>query len=237
MNKAKKTPEVEEFAPDIIAEDVEMDEEEIRMLEENDEYANQKTPETIEEVSAFMEHNKKLIHAILKPYRGLDEYDDLFQEASLGFFKGIQTYDPNREIKLTTYAYTCGKNQVKMYLRRSAAKSRTATVVSLEAGFDGDDDRDNMLNRDLEQLDPLNEPVSLEDRIHTSTLFHTAMDIVMHEMSKPQQIVITEMMKGTPQSQTAKILKTSQSEVSKILKTAICDLRLKMQERGIVDTD
>ena len=59
----------------------------------------------------------------------------------------------------------------------------------------------------------------------------------MSEMSRPQQIVITEMMKGTPQSQTAKILKTSQSEVSKILKTAICDLRLKMQEQGIVDAD
>jgi len=226
----------DDFNPELGPEG-EIDEEERRMLEENDEYANQKTPQTQAEICEFMEKNKKLIHAILKPYRGLDEYDDLFQEASLGFFKGIQTFDPKKNIKLTTYAYACGKNQVKMYLRKSAAKSRTGTVISLEAGFDGEDDRDNMLNRDLESMDPLNETASMEDIIHTNTLYRIAMDIVKTQMSKQQRIVIYEFLKGTPQSQTAKKLNTSQSEISKILKTAICDLRLKMQEQGIVDSD
>ena len=64
-----------------------IDEETSRLLEESGKaYADQKVPETTQEISDFMEKNRKLIHAIIKPYRGLDAYDDLYQEAALGFF-------------------------------------------------------------------------------------------------------------------------------------------------------
>ena len=56
-------------------------------------------------------------------------------------------------------------------------------------------------------------------------------------MSRNQQIVIRRFMEGVPQSQTAKELHTSQSEISKLYKTSICELRLKMEERGLVDRD
>lgn len=218
--------------------DEEFDEETTRLLEESgNEYADQMVPETAQEISDFMEKNRKLIHAIIKPYRGLDAYDDLYQEAALGFFKGIQTYNPNRNSKLTTYAFACGKNQVKMYLRKAGAKSRTGTVISLDATMGGNEDGDTLMNRDLERIDPTREVPSFEEQIHTRTIFMAAMDIVRREMSRNQQIVIRRFMEGVPQSQTAKELHTSQSEISKLYKTSICELRLKMEERGLVDRD
>lgn len=213
-----------------------IDEETSRLLEESGKaYADQKVPETTQEISDFMEKNRKLIHAIIKPYRGLDAYDDLYQEAALGFFKGIQTYNPNRNSKLTTYSFACGKNQVKMYLRRAGAKSRAGIVISLDATIGSDPDGDTLMNRDLEQMDPTREEPSFEEQVHTRTLFREVMRIVMNEMSRNQQIVIRRFMEGVPQSQTAKELHTSQSEISKLYKTSICELRLKMEERGLVD--
>lgn len=213
--------------------------EELLRQEGKDPYANQKVPETPEEVDEFIRHNYRLLHAVLRPYRGLDEYDDLLQEANIGFLKGIQSYDPNKKVKLTTYAYVCAKNQVKMYLRRSSAKSRSGTVISLEANFDSDDsdDRNNLLNRDLESANPLNKVISMEDRIHSHILFEKAMQIVNTELTPAQRIVIYRHMESVPQSRTAKELKTSQSEISKMLKNAICELKLRMIESGIISDD
>jgi len=219
-------------------EESEMMDEEIQKLE-SDPFANQKNPETPEEVEDFLRTNSRLIHAILRPYRGLDEYEDLMQEAYIGFLKGIQTYNSRKGVKLTTYAYVCAKNQVKMYLRKNSAKSRTATVLSLESSFSSSDDKDkdNLLNRDLERMNPLNEPVSMEDRIHTHSVFEAAMHILKTEMTAAQQVVICRYMEGVPQSKTAVELNTSQSEISKIQKSAICELKLRMRERGYISLE
>ena len=85
---------------DMLEED--MDPEEIQMLMQADEYGNSHIPQTDEEVAEFIERNSRLIHAILRPYRGLDDYDDLFQEAAIGFLKGIRTYNPKTQNKITT---------------------------------------------------------------------------------------------------------------------------------------
>lgn len=148
---------------------------------------------------------------------------------------GIQTYDPQKNSKLTTYAFACGKNEVKMYLRKASAKSRTGTVISLDATIGTDPDGDTMLNRDLESMDPSTDVPTFEEQIHTRTMFQAAMSIVRNEMSHNQQIVIQRFLEGIPQSQTAKELHTSQSEISKLYKTSICELRLKMEKLGYID--
>lgn len=216
--------------------DPSIDEEVAQILEESSkDSANQAIPVTQDEINEFIDRNRKLIHTIIKPYRGLDVYDDLYQEAALGFFKGIQTYDPRKNSKLTTYAFACGKNEVKMYLRKASAKSRTGTVISLDATIGADPDGDTMLNRDLESMDPNTDVPTFEEQIHTRTMFQTAMSIVRHDMSHNQQVVIQRYLEGIPQSQTAKELHTSQSEISKLYKTSICELRLKMEKLGYID--
>ena len=91
-------------------------------------------PMTRDEANDFISENKSLIHAVLRSYKGCDEYDDLFQVASIGFYKGIMSYDPSQRVKMTTYCYECAKNEVKMHLRKNAAKSRTAAAVSRTRG-------------------------------------------------------------------------------------------------------
>lgn len=213
---------------DIIREGIEPDE--IQMLEEADTYGNLTIPQTDQEIEEFMQRNRRLIHAILRPYRGLDDYDDLYQEASIGFLQGLRTYNPKRGIKITTYAFACGRNQVKMYLRKGRAKSRTGVTVSLEASYDPDNERDNLLNRDLNSFDPLHEPEDMDETIYRSVEYARAEEMMKKHLNETQRFVVRQMMKGVPQSKTAKLLDTSQSEISKILKTSICIIKLKMQE-------
>lgn len=85
----------------------------------------QGNPRTSDDFEKFLRDNIGIIDSILRPYRGLDEYEDLVQVACLGIFKAIQTYSPNQNIKLTSYAYTCAKNEVKMYIRRNKPKKET----------------------------------------------------------------------------------------------------------------
>ena len=192
-------------------------------------------PMTRDEANDFISENKSLIHAVLRSYKGCDEYDDLFQGASIGFYKGIMSYDPSQRVKMTTYCYECAKNEVKMHLRKNAAKSRTAAVVSLDGLQDPDTGRsENWLERNLAENDPFH-PVTedIGDTIGNKEVFDAAMRIIQEEMSWEEQLVLRRFMAGQPQSVTATELGASQAKVSKIQKIAIAKLTLAMKERNL----
>lgn len=44
--------------------------------------------------------------------------DDWYGEISIGFCKGIATFDENKKIKLSTYVYLCMLNQLRMEKRK-----------------------------------------------------------------------------------------------------------------------
>lgn len=209
-------------------------EDELAFLEVLEDVSPQSCPKTPEEVDQFYRDNVKLLHSIVRPYRGLDEYEDLLQEASIGFIKAIQTYKPSKGVKLTTYAFICAQNEVRMYLRKNSAKSRTAVVVSLDTGSDDDHNQDSLMNR-ISGHDG-SAPV-IEDSIHVKTVFRQAMRIVEHEMDQTSILVIRRTMEGIPQSQMAKELNLSQSKVSKILSAASREIRMRLEEKGVVGLD
>ena len=180
----------------------------------------------------FLKENKGLIHKILSPYRGLDEYDDLFQEACIGAFKAFLTYDSARNTKLTSYVFTCAQNEVRMYLRKNSAKCRAATTISLET-WDGNPENQNrllecILGSKTQSLSDGN----MDNQVYMHQVFQTAVGIVKNEMDKTTQIVICQFMEGVPQSVTADALGTSQSSISKTLNRALFYLRGRMKDLG-----
>lgn len=192
-------------------------------------------PKTRQEIDDFCRENVKLVHAVLRPYRGLEEYEDLYQIAFLGFYKGIISYNPCAGTKLTTYACECAKNELKMFFRKKGAKARTATVVSFELGQDLEGDSDSLLNRDLSEGDSLHPLTkSLEDRAADHEIFDMAMNIIRSEMTSDQKMVLSDYMNNIPQSETAKKMNTSQGQVSKVLKGAVCELVCKMKQRNML---
>lgn len=193
-----------------------------------------KIPKLPEEFEALLLENKGLIMTLLRPYRGLDDYEDLMQEAYIGFYKGIQAYNPSRGVLLTTFAYSCARNQVKMYLRKSNTKSRGAgeRPMSLDTGDGTDDYRPDSL---LAQVMTDSSEADADDEIYKATVFKAAIRVINEDLDRDSRIVVYRFLQGVSQSKTATEISISQAQVSKLLKRAIERIREELKLRGVID--
>lgn len=86
----------------------------------------------------LIEHNLRLVAHLVKKYEGKDvSSDDLISIGTIGLIKGIDSYNPNKNIKITTYIAKCAENEILMYFR---ANRRRGNDVSLNdtLGIDKD---------------------------------------------------------------------------------------------------
>jgi len=61
-------------------------------------------------------HNLRLVAHVAKGY-GIKDNEDLISIGSIGLIKGIASYNPERGVKLATYASRCIHNEILMHLR------------------------------------------------------------------------------------------------------------------------
>ena len=86
----------------------------------------------------LVEHNLRLVAHIIKKYYGAQgDQDDLVSIGTIGLIKAINTYDPDKKIRLSSYASRCIENEILMYFR--SAKKR-AQDISLNEAIDTDKD-------------------------------------------------------------------------------------------------
>ncbi len=66
----------------------------------------------------LIEHNLRLVAHIIKKFetKGVSN-DDLISIGTIGLIKGIDTYNPHRRIRITTYIAKCIENEVLMFFR------------------------------------------------------------------------------------------------------------------------
>ena len=84
----------------------------------------------------LIEHNLRLVVFLSKKYDNtMYDLEDLVSIGTIGLIKGIETYKPDKNIKLATYASRCIANEILMYLRKN--KKRRAEV-SLEDALNYD---------------------------------------------------------------------------------------------------
>ena len=88
----------------------EEEEEYIKRLANNDDYAKQ----------VLVEHNLRLVVYIAKKFNNSNVgIEDLVSIGTIGLMKAITTFKPDKNIKLATYASRCIENEILMYLRRN----------------------------------------------------------------------------------------------------------------------
>lgn len=86
--------------------------------------------------SLLIEHNLRLVAHITRKFEsgGIDR-EDLISIGTIGLIKAINTFNADKNIRLTTYAARCIENEVLMYLR-STKNSRTEVSLSDPVGAD-----------------------------------------------------------------------------------------------------
>lgn len=70
--------------------------------------------------NVLIERNLRLVAHICKKYAstGIDQ-DDLISIGTIGLIKGINSFNPEKNIKLATYTAKCIENEILMFIRSS----------------------------------------------------------------------------------------------------------------------
>ncbi|MBQ4268358.1 MAG: RNA polymerase sporulation sigma factor SigE [Clostridia bacterium] len=91
--------------------------------------------------AALIQHNLRLVVYIARKFdnTGVDG-DDLISIGTIGLIKAINSFCPEKNIKLATYASRCIENEILMYLRRtSKLKSEISFDEPLNTDFEGNE--------------------------------------------------------------------------------------------------
>lgn len=82
--------------------------------------------------SALIAENSPLIKSIIKRFQGKGlEFDDLYQLGCLGFVKAIKNFNPDFNVKFSTYVVPMVIGEIKRYMRDDGAIKVSRAIKSL----------------------------------------------------------------------------------------------------------
>ena len=89
----------------------------------------------------LIEHNLRLVAHIVKKYENKNtSSDDLISIGTIGLIKGIDSYNLDRGVKLTTYVAKCIENEILMYFRSNKKYNNVISLSDIVAKTsDGND--------------------------------------------------------------------------------------------------
>ncbi|MBE5783511.1 MAG: RNA polymerase sporulation sigma factor SigE [Clostridiales bacterium] len=97
--------------------------------------------------SILIERNLRLVVFIARKFENTDVgMEDLISIGTIGLIKAVNTFNPEKKIKLATYASRCIENEVLMYLRHT---SKLKYEVSLDEPLRTDWDGNELLLSDV----------------------------------------------------------------------------------------
>ena len=173
----------------------------------------------------LVEHNLRLVaHIIKKYYATQTDHDDLVSIGTIGLIKAINTFDPDKSIKLSSYASRCIENEILMHFRNTR---KSAQDVSLSETIDTDKDGNPLTLIDVLAVDE-NFADELDLKIKSAKLS----DYIKSELDERERNVIIKRYgldgnEPLTQREVAKTLGISRSYISRIEKKALQVLKKK----------
>ncbi|MFC7372088.1 RNA polymerase sporulation sigma factor SigE [Fictibacillus iocasae] len=97
--------------------------------------------------SMLIERNLRLVVYIARKFENTGiNIEDLISIGTIGLIKAVNTFNPEKKIKLATYASRCIENEILMYLRRN---NKTRSEVSFDEPLNVDWDGNELLLSDV----------------------------------------------------------------------------------------
>ena len=118
--------------------------------EEEREYLERWQAGDIDARNTLVEHNLRLVAHIIKKYYQNEDIDDLISIGTIGLIKGINTYKPDKGVRLATYASRCIENEILMHFRNA---KKSAQDISLNETIDTDKDGNPLTLLDIMAVD------------------------------------------------------------------------------------
>jgi RNA polymerase sporulation-specific sigma factor len=194
--------------------------------EEHDLLWSEISPE--EKRGILIERNLRLVVFISKKFENTGvNIEELISIGTIGLIKAIDTYQPEKNIKLATYAARCIENEILMFIRKNNARREISFDEPLNVDWDGNE----LLLSDILGSPPDAVSQELEEREERELLRRA----VSHLSERERTII--ELRYGLnggddlTQKEVADLLGISQSYISRLEKKIIRALRREMTEK------
>ncbi len=175
----------------------------------------------------LIEHNLRLVaHIIKKYYANQNDQEDLISIGTIGLIKAIDSFDPQKGIKLSSYASRCIENEILMFFRSG---KKSAQDVSINEPIDTDKDGNALTLMDTMAVDDtIVESIDL--KMKSEKLYRFVLKALT---DREREIICMRYglrgQRPLPQRVVAKKLGISRSYVSRIEKKALLKLRAEFE--------
>jgi len=174
--------------------------------------------------AVLIERNLRLVVYIARKFENTGvNVEDLISIGTIGLIKAVNTFNPEKKIKLATYASRCIENEILMYLRRN---SKTKSEVSIDEPLNVDWEGNELLLSDILGTEGDSIYKNIEEEVDRELLGHA-----MEKLSTRERKIV-EMRFGIlpetdekTQKEVADILGISQSYISRLEKKIIGRLK------------
>ncbi len=173
-------------------------------------------------------HNLRLVVYIAKKFESPGaSTEDLISIGTIGLIKAVNTFSPEKNIRLATYASRCIENEILMFLRKS---SQFKNEVSIDEPLNTDYDGNELLLCDILGSDPDEVNQHMEDELERRQVLGAVAKL------NPRECQIMELRFGLngkkehTQKQVADQLGISQSYISRLEKKIIRRLKDELEQ-------
>ncbi len=178
----------------------------------------------------LIEHNLRLVVFIARRFENTGiPLEDLISIGTIGLIKAVGTFDPEKKIKLATYASRCIENEILMFLRKT---NKLRLEVSLDEPLKTDWDGNELLLSDVLGTQPDTVSQNLEQEIERDLL----RDALSHLGSREKRIITLRFgLSGheeMTQKEVADLLGISQSYISRLEKRILSRLHTELERIG-----
>lgn len=187
-------------------------------------YLKKYTEGDLEAKHILIERNLRLVAHIIKKYQTTEEdAEDLLSIGTIGLIKAVVTFDPDKSVRLGTYAARCIENEILMYFR---SRKKSSKEVSLYEPIGTDREGNEIQLFDIIETDT--------DDAHQNAVLRQDVCLLYSKVESalsPRERLVLKMRYGLyneeeyTQREIAKRLGISRSYVSRIEKSAIEKLR------------
>ena len=171
----------------------------------------------------LIEHNLRLVVYIAKKFDNTGVgVEDLISIGTIGLIKAINTFNPDKNIKLATYASRCLENEILMYLRRL---TRLKQEVSFDEPLNTDWEGNELLLSDVMGTDADSVYSDIEGGVERELLRSSLSKLSQREQKIMRMRFALDGGDEMTQKDVADKLGISQSYISRLEKKIISKLK------------
>lgn len=173
-------------------------------------------------------HNLRLVVYIARKFdTNNSTVEDLISIGTIGLIKAVNTFCPEKNIKLATYASRCIENEILMYLRKNSA---TKTEISIDEPLNIDWDGNELLLSDIlgNDEEDINKSIEFDDE--KNLLLNLINDLPKREKEIIEMRFGLKGFAELTQKQVADTLGISQSYISRLEKRIIIKLKKQFEK-------